>query len=142
VELLEPIAALEPEIQTHKDFTFILMAGERRTYNANQIFRDPAWRKVDHEGALRMHPDDAHALSLANGDQAHYTTERERLLVTMRLNDSLRPGVVTFPHGYGVCFQNSPPMAPPVNQLTSASHCEPFSKTPYHKYVPACWPCP
>ena len=36
-------------------------AGERRSSTANTIFRDPAWRKKDARGALRMSPDDAAA---------------------------------------------------------------------------------
>jgi anaerobic selenocysteine-containing dehydrogenase len=61
-EMLAAIEALAQESVQAAEFPFILMAGERRTYNANQIFRDPAWRKVDHDGALRIHPTDAQAL--------------------------------------------------------------------------------
>lgn len=136
-EMIEAIHALSREVPAADGFPFILMAGERRSYNANQIFRDPAWRKVDKHGALRMHPDDADALSLANGDIAQCTTERGMLEVTVEIDDALRRGVVTLPHGYGISFQNSKPIGPPVNRLTSISHCEPFSRTPFHKYVPA-----
>ena len=38
------------------EFPFVLSAGERRSSTANTIFRDPAWRKKDPHGALRMHP--------------------------------------------------------------------------------------
>jgi len=136
-EMIEAIHALSREESAAGGFPFILMAGERRSYNANQIFRDPAWRKVDKHGALRMHPDDADALSLANGDIAQCTTERGMLEVTVEIDDALRRGVVTLPHGYGVSFQNSKPIGPSINRLTSISHCEPFSRTPFHKYVPA-----
>ena len=27
------------------------------------------------------------------------------------------------------------PISPQINRLTVAAHCEPLSKTPYHKYV-------
>jgi anaerobic selenocysteine-containing dehydrogenase len=136
-EMIEAIQALSKEAPVANDFPFILMAGERRSYNANQIFRDPAWRKVDKQGALRIHPDDAGALSLANGDVALCQTERGSLEVTVEIDDALRRGVVTLPHGYGVSFQNSAPIGPPVNRLTSMRHCEAFSRTPFHKYVPA-----
>jgi anaerobic selenocysteine-containing dehydrogenase len=136
-EMIEAIHALSREVPAAETFPFILMAGERRSYNANQIFRDPAWRKVDKHGALRMHPDDANALSLANGDIARCTTERGMLEVTVEIDDALRRGVVTLPHGYGVSFQSSKPIGPPINRLTSISHCESFTRTPFHKYVPA-----
>ena len=136
-EMVEAIRALSEEVPAAETFPFVLMAGERRSYNANQIFRDPAWRKVDKQGALRIHPDDASALSLANGDIAQCKTERGSLEVIVEIDDALRRGVVTLPHGYGVSFQNSKPIGPPVNRLTATSHCEPFSRTPFHKYVPA-----
>jgi len=37
---------------------FILLAGERRSYNANQIYREPEWREIDPHGALRIHLED------------------------------------------------------------------------------------
>ena len=135
--MIEAIRALGKEAPPAAAFPFILMAGERRSYNANQIFRDPAWRKVDKQGALRIHPDDAHALALANGDAAECKTENGMLEVTVEIDDALRRGVVTLPHGYGVSFQGSKPIGPPVNRLTLMTHCEPFSRTPFHKYVPA-----
>ncbi|MBP9907293.1 MAG: hypothetical protein KBF66_17230 [Rhodoferax sp.] len=41
------------------------------------------------------------------------------LEVTVEIDDALRRGVVTLPHGYGVSFQNSKPIGPPINRLTS-----------------------
>ena len=38
--------------QAPKDYPFVLAAGQRRMFNANQIFRDPAWRRDDPDGAL------------------------------------------------------------------------------------------
>ena len=59
-EMLIELAQLKQQATKLSDsFPFILLAGERRSYNANQIYRDPAWRKVDAEGRLRMNPHDA-----------------------------------------------------------------------------------
>jgi anaerobic selenocysteine-containing dehydrogenase len=44
--------ALESEVMPGNAYPFILVAGERRTYNANQIYRNPAWRKVDPRGVM------------------------------------------------------------------------------------------
>lgn len=43
--------------------------------------------------------------------------------------------MVTLPHGYGLRYRNSAPLGPPVNRLTASGHCDPFTKTPFHKYV-------
>ena len=41
------------------EYPFVLSAGERRSFTANTIFRDPTWRKRDPGGALRVDPADA-----------------------------------------------------------------------------------
>lgn len=117
-------------------YPFILMAGERRSYNANQIFRDPAWRKTDRDGAMRVHPADAAGLGVADGERAVVESAAGEIEVVVATDDSVRPGVVTLPHGYGSGFQGRGPIGPELNRLTCAAHCDPFTKTPYHKYVP------
>ena len=135
-EMLAELDALASESPEPGTYPFILMAGERRSYNANQIYRDPAWRKVDREGAMRVHPKDAAALGLAAGDAAVVQSATGELEVSVALDDSVRPGVVTLPHGYGGHYDGRGPIGPAVNRLTATAHCDPFTKTPYHKYVP------
>jgi anaerobic selenocysteine-containing dehydrogenase len=135
-EMLLELDALAAESTAQGAYPFILMAGERRSYNANQIFRDPAWRKVDKHGAMRLHPRDAEGLGLADGDRALVTSATGEIDVAVELDDSVRPGMVTLPHGYGGHYDGRGPIGPAVNRLTSSGHCEPFTKTPYHKHVP------
>ncbi|MBK8971126.1 MAG: molybdopterin-dependent oxidoreductase [Hahellaceae bacterium] len=101
----------------NEDAPFILMAGERRAYNANQIYRDPAWRKVDKEGALRMHPEDASQLSVADGENVRVTSKRGAITVSVEIDDSVRRGMVTLPHGYGGLYQNQQ-HGPAINRKT------------------------
>lgn len=135
-EMLRELDALAGESLDSGPYPFVLMAGERRSYNANQIFRDPAWRKIDHEGALRLHPADAARLGLEKGDRAVVESHTGRIEVVVDIDDSVRPGVVTLPHGYGAHFAGRGPIGPAVNRLTASGHCDPFTRTPYHKYVP------
>jgi len=46
------------------DWPLLLSAGERRSFTANTILRDPAWRKKDAGGSLRVSPADADRLGL------------------------------------------------------------------------------
>jgi hypothetical protein len=135
-EMLRELESLATETVAHDSYPFILMAGERRSYNANQIFRDPAWRKVDKDGAMRLHPRDAASLGLADKDRAIVESETGEIGVTIEIDDSVRPGVVTLPHGYGGSYAGSGPIGPAINRLTASAHCEPFTRTPYHKHVP------
>ncbi len=135
-EMLDELRALPTESPPGVDYPFVLMAGERRSYNANQIFRDPAWRKVDKDGALRIHPDDAKELELSNGECAICQSARGEIPVVIDVDDTVRRGMVTLPHGYGLRYKNSASLGPAVNRLTASGHCDPFTKTPFHKFVP------
>lgn len=134
-ELRQALSALRDEPTQVPDL--VLLAGERRAYNANQIFRSPTWRKVDPDGALRMHPSDAAARGLVDGARAICATATGKLEVTVEIDDALRPGVVSLPHGYGMRYADGPPVGPQVNRLTSSTHCDPLARTPFHKHVPA-----
>ncbi|MFO0737222.1 MAG: molybdopterin-dependent oxidoreductase [Labilithrix sp.] len=133
-EMLAALRALSDEPRPTHDL--VLMAGERRSYNANQIYRDPAWRRVDREGAMRMHPDDAKARGLTDGARATCTSERGEIEVTIEIDDSVRTGMVTLPHGYGMRYRDGAPDGPELNRLTASEHCDPLARTPLHKFVP------
>lgn len=136
-ELVEELAKIATQRPAESpDYPYILAAGERRSYNANQIYRDPAWRKVDPHGALRLHPRDAARLGLSAGDSAWVTSKRGEIPVVVELDAGMREGVVSLPHGYGARFQGGEPIGPELNRLTSRDDCDPLSRTPYHKYVP------
>ena len=49
------------------EWPFVLSAGERRSFTANTIIRDPSWRKKDPGGALRVSVADADRLGLVDG---------------------------------------------------------------------------
>ncbi len=138
-ELLDELAGVEDE-DTAPDpaFPFLLSAGERRTGTAMTLLRDPAWRKRDPLGALRISPADADALGVADGDTVTVTTARGRCTTTVERTDIMRPGHVSLPNGYGLQHGAGGPVtgvAP--NELTSAAHRDALAGTPFHKTVPA-----
>ncbi|WP_250655402.1 molybdopterin-dependent oxidoreductase [Alkalimarinus coralli] len=137
--LADEVTAVD-ESDRKQAFPFTLMAGERRSYNANQIFRTPDWRKTDKEGAMRIHPDDIAQLGLKDGEKAVCRSQVGQVDVLLMADDSVQPGMVTLPHGYGMLYSNEEGAlvqnGPSVNELTSANHCDPIAKTPYHKHVP------
>jgi anaerobic selenocysteine-containing dehydrogenase len=133
---LGELAREVPPNTANAEFPFVLLAGERRMYNANAIFRDPAWRKVDRHGALRLHPADAQKLGLSNGARASCRSATGEVEVVVELDDNLRRGTATLPHGYGQRYRDSTPTGPQINRLTAAAHCDPLTRTPFHKYVP------
>lgn len=144
-EMLDALCSLNDERGTLFDdgaFPFVLAAGERRTYNANQIIRDPSWRKKDLEGALRMHPNDAKRWKLEEGQYATCESATGKIKVKIQYDDAMQFGYVSLPHGYGMTYPDlknpgrTKQSGPSINLLTSGNHCDPIAKTPYHKFVP------
>jgi anaerobic selenocysteine-containing dehydrogenase len=50
---------------------------------------------------LMMHPEDARALGLAEGDEAVVTSRVGQVSVPVNVTDDVMRGVVSLPHGYG-----------------------------------------
>jgi anaerobic selenocysteine-containing dehydrogenase len=123
------------------EFPFVLSAGERRSFSANTIIRDPSWRKKDSQGALRIGPTDAERLGLITGSRARLTTSRGSTEVVVEVSEMMQPGHVSLPNGMGLDEPDETGVvvrtgtAP--NELTDASHRDPIAGTPYHKHVPA-----
>jgi anaerobic selenocysteine-containing dehydrogenase len=142
-ELLEELAALESEDPAARDpeFPFVLAAGERRTSTANTIFRNPAWRKKDLAGALRLSFEDAARLGIEHGGRARVTTRRGSAVAVVEVTDTLRPGHATLPNGLGVSYPDEAGgetvhgIAP--NELTAGGDRDWLAGTPWHKHVPA-----
>jgi len=117
------------------------MAGERRSFTANDIIRDPTWRRRDTGGALRISPVDAERLGIAADGRARVTTEAGSAEVGVEITDMMQAGHVSLPNGLGVdypCEDGSRQRTGvAVNDLTSAHRRDALAGTPWHKYVPA-----
>jgi anaerobic selenocysteine-containing dehydrogenase len=126
---------------TSPEFPIVLSVGERRAYTANDIFRDPSWRKRDAEGALRVSVEDAQALGLVDGCRALITTAAGRAEATVEITETMLAGHAALPNGFGLDYTDEdgrtivPGVAP--NTLTSTEWRDPYAGTPWHKHVPA-----
>jgi len=141
-ELLAELATLRDEKPSaDSEFPFVLTAGERRTSTANTIFRDPAWRKKDAAGALRISPHDAGRLGIGDGGRVRVTTRRGSAVATVEVNDCMQAGHVSLPNGLGLFFPDEAgrPIVygVPPNELTSSADRDPIAGTPWHKHVRA-----
>jgi anaerobic selenocysteine-containing dehydrogenase len=142
-EMLDEIRALvdaRPGLTT-LEFPIVLSAGERRAYTANDIFRDPAWRKRDVDGALRVSVEDADALGLIDGGRARITTAAGSAEASVEISETMLAGHASLPNGFGLDFTDDdghsqiPGVAP--NSLTSMQWRDAYAGTPWHKHVPA-----
>jgi len=127
------------------EFPFVLSAGERRSYTANTIIRNPDWRRKDREGALRISPADAQRLGVVDGERARLSTQRGSTVVCVEVSDRMQPGHVSLPNGHGTDFpaatddatDAAAPGSVPPNELTRIEDRDAFAGTPWHKFVPA-----
>jgi anaerobic selenocysteine-containing dehydrogenase len=122
---------------TDPDFPFVLAAGERRSFTANTILRDPAWRKADAAGALRMSPADAARVGVASGDAVLLTTRGGTRRAVVEVSDAMQPGHLALPNGLGLTLEDGVTTGVGPNELTRAADRDPWVGTPWHKHVPA-----
>jgi anaerobic selenocysteine-containing dehydrogenase len=142
-EMLEQVAELDDGPTSHTDdrYPIVLSAGERRAFTANDIFRDPSWRKRDPDGALRVSVEDASQLGLTDGCSAQITTAGGSAVATVEVSEAMLTGHASLPNGFGLDYATddgrvaAPGIAP--NSLTSSGWRDEFAATPWHKHVPA-----
>jgi anaerobic selenocysteine-containing dehydrogenase len=138
--MLEWLGKLDPAIASPpENYPFVLAAGQRRMFNANQIFRDPTWRRDDPDGALLINSGDLARLGANDGEWIAVQSQRGRLVARCKVDDSMRDGQLALPHGYGQSYPTADSErlsnGPRVNVLTDSGNCDPIAATPYHKHV-------
>jgi anaerobic selenocysteine-containing dehydrogenase len=139
--MLEWLGRLDPaNAAPHEDYPFVLAAGQRRMFYANQIFRDPAWRRDDPDGALLINAADLESLGASDGDWIAVQSATGRVGARCKRDDSMKSGQLALPHGYGQDYPTADGErlynGPRVNMLTQSGNRDPVAGTPYHKHVP------
>ncbi len=138
-DLLDVVAGLKDEDPTvvNEAFPFVLSAGERRSFTANTIIRNPEWRKKDLRGALRMGPVDASKLGVTSGDKVRLATKRGTAEVTVEVSEMMQAGHISLPNGTGIGVGPDGEGGIAPNELTAVEDRDEFVGTPWHKWVPA-----
>ena len=136
IEELRGLAETRPGWTTD-EFPLVLSVGERRAYTANDIFRDPSWRKRDAQGALRVSAEDATRLGIASGDRVRITTAAGTAEAEVEVNEAMLAGHASLPNGYGLDHPDAETPGVSPNELTSIGWRDDRAGTPWHKHVPA-----
>ena len=138
-ELLDEMQTIEAareeaELTMNPKYPLVLMAGRHTDMNANTLMRDPVWNKGKRACTLAIHPADADALNLKDGQQVRVTTEAGSEEIELEITDTARKGQVVIPHGFGLVY-NGVKYGANVNRLTKNTHRDQFG-TPMHRFVP------
>jgi len=82
--------------------TGLVMIGRRHLrsnnswmHNSERLVKGPS------RCTIMMHPDDAAARKLTDGDMANVSTKKGAIELSVEITDSMMPGVVSIPHGWG-----------------------------------------
>ncbi|GAA5156676.1 molybdopterin-dependent oxidoreductase [Pseudonocardia eucalypti] len=140
-EMLSWLGRLDPVAEAPDPrYPFSLIAGQRRSHNANQILRPPAWRRTDPDGALRARAADLASVGVDPGDWVAVQTSTGRIVARAEADESLRPMQAALPHGYGMSYPDGRGgrviNGPRLNLITSATDRDPIAGTPHHKDIP------
>jgi anaerobic selenocysteine-containing dehydrogenase len=131
LDAVSEAAALAPD----PEFPLVLSAGFRTDNNANSLMRNPAWLGGRRACTARIHPADAAAHDVSDGDTIRVTTTASEVEIEAEVTDTVRPGQVAIPHGFGLDYEGKA-YGVNVNRLTPARNRDPIAGTPYHRYVP------
>jgi len=85
-------------------FPYNLIAGERRTYNANAVIRHPEWRKTDKAGYLKINSADAAKHQIEEHDTVQLSSSTGSLQILATITDEVPEGIISMPHGHGLNY--------------------------------------
>lgn len=120
------------------EFPLLLAAGERRTYTANTVIRDPAWMKNADSATLFIHPTDAEAVGVTDAAEVKLVTRRGTVQVIAQFDDRQQQGTIALPNGLGLSYPSmNKPFGVAPNDLTDLDDRDPWVGTPWHKHVRA-----
>jgi ferredoxin-nitrate reductase len=124
---------LPPPEEPDAEYPLLLTTGRviYHFHTRTKTGRVPALTAAAPEGFVEIHPDDAAALGIGEGDEVEVTSRRGAAFVPARLT-GIEPGVVFMPFHYG--DWDEPGRRQAANRLT-ISGWDPVSKQPHFKYA-------
>jgi anaerobic selenocysteine-containing dehydrogenase len=100
--LLADLPRLEATLDEPVDPEALVLVGRRHLRSNNSWMHNlPLLAKGPVRCTLQLHPDDAERLGIVDGALAHVSSRAGEVEATAEVTDSIRPGVVSLPHGWG-----------------------------------------
>ena len=80
----------------------LVVVGRRQVRSSNSWLHNvPSLMRGSDRCTLQLHPDDAAAHALADGDRCEIASDAGAIEATVEVTDAVRRGVVSLPHGWG-----------------------------------------
>ncbi|MCL5265404.1 MAG: molybdopterin-dependent oxidoreductase [Chloroflexi bacterium] len=130
----EPIEGPLANEELAKRYPLILNTGARiQSAFRSQHLNIPGLLKLQPEPHVRMHPQDAQARGITDGDRVYVETVRGRVIFTAKVTDAVMPGGVEVNAGGGGPLQANAWREANVNYLTDPDNRDPISGFPIFK---------
>jgi len=99
----EPLVAdLDRVLDGLDDEPALVVVGRRQVRSSNSWLHNvPSLMRGSERCTLQLHPDDAVAHALEDGDRCAIASDAGEVEATVEITDAIRPGVVSLPHGWG-----------------------------------------
>ncbi|WP_158900110.1 molybdopterin-dependent oxidoreductase [Sphingorhabdus lacus] len=95
------MAPLQGELERKVAPSTLLLVGRRHLRSNNSWMHNvSALAKGPDRSFLEIHPDDARDRQIADGAAVRISSRKGAIQVTARITDSVKPGVITLPHGH------------------------------------------
>jgi anaerobic selenocysteine-containing dehydrogenase len=98
---LDDLARLAGAIPTLAESGYLLVGRRHLRSNNSWMHNINVLVKGKPRCTLQVHPDDANSLGLTDGGAVSITSRVGRVTAPVEVTDSIRPGVVSLPHGWG-----------------------------------------
>ena len=99
--LVDDVERLREGLDGRRDHPFVLIGRRHLRSNNSWMHNVEVLVKGKPRCTMHLHPEDAAALGLADGDPALVRSRVGELTVAVEVTDAIRPGVVSIPHGWG-----------------------------------------
>ena len=99
--LVEDTARLRLALEAQVNGKLALVGRRELRSNNSWMHNSERLVKGQERCTLLMHPQDASARGLCDGDRVHVASRAGIVEVPLELSDEMRPGVVSLPHGWG-----------------------------------------
>ena len=129
-------AALAAPPPVDERFPLLLVNKRIREAMNSWLNESPGLFQADRSNVVEVHPDDAAAAQVADGDEVRLVSAVGAIELRARVTGAVRPGLVCVPHGWGSRLfdpgGDQPPSAFGANRnlLVDNAKIDPFSQTP------------
>jgi len=134
VDAARAALAVSPPVDDR--YPLLLINKRHREAMNSWLNESPGLFQADRLNVVEVHPHDASAADVAEGDEVRLVSRVGAIELRARVTDAMRPGVVCVPHGWGSRLfdpgGDQPPSAFGTNRnlLVDNVRIDPFSQTP------------